>query len=155
MRPRDARYAALPLPEAPGVDATLDFVVIGWPVIDPLARYEFAKAKGNEGLVKNHDNYWITTDAMLEGNPTRILERGEKVELPPLLVVQGTADASIPWEIPDRFAQQWRDAGGDGHCERFEGQPHGFMYEPGEARERGLRTVREFIARRLKAAVPA
>jgi len=155
MRPRDPRYAALPLPEAPALDASVDFVIAGWPVIDPFARYEFAKSKGNQGLVKNHDNYWLTTDAQKEGNPTQILERGEKVELPPLLVLQGTADASIPWEIPDRFAQQWRNAGGDGHCERFEGEPHGFMYEQGPGRERGLKTIREFIARRRHAAVPA
>lgn len=155
MRPADPRYVAVPLPEGPGVTANLDFVVAGWPVIDPWARYEFAKAKGNDGLVKNHDNYWKTAEAMQEGNPTRMLERGEKVELPPLLLVQGTNDQSIPWEIIDRFAVQWRDAGGDGHCERFEGQPHGFMYEQGPDRERGLKVTKEFIARHLRTLVPA
>lgn len=155
MRPHDPRYAALPLPEGPQLDASLAFVAAGWPVIDPWARYEFAKARGNEGLVKNHDNYWKTPEAMQEGNPVLILQRGERVALPRLLVLQGTDDQSMPWEIVDRFAQQWRDAGGDGHCERFEGQPHGFMYEPGPNRERGLQVLREFIARCLKMPVPA
>ena len=44
MRPFDARYAALPLPAgAPDVDARLRCAVLCWPVIDPLARYHYAK----------------------------------------------------------------------------------------------------------------
>ena len=44
MRPRDARYAALPLPAgSPAVDATVRCVVMCWPVIDPLGRYQYAK----------------------------------------------------------------------------------------------------------------
>src|SRR5574341_1900996 len=40
MRPRDPRYAAVPLPAA--VDATVRCVVLCWPVIDPLGRYHYA-----------------------------------------------------------------------------------------------------------------
>jgi acetyl esterase/lipase len=44
MRPRDKRYAALPLPAgSPNVDATVRCVVACWPVIDPLGRYHYAK----------------------------------------------------------------------------------------------------------------
>jgi len=44
MRPHDSRYAALPLPAgAPPVDASVRCVVLCWPVIDPLARYHYAK----------------------------------------------------------------------------------------------------------------
>lgn len=155
MRPADPRYTAVPLPEAPALDARLAFVIAGWPVIDPWARYGFAKAAGNAGMVKNHDNYWLSDDAQREGNPTLMLERGERVELPPLLLLQGTADESIPADIVIRFAQQWRDAGGDGHCETFEGEPHGFAYNPTPARERALETIRQYIARHLRTQVPA
>src|SRR5689334_15475562 len=44
MRPRDSRYAGTPLP--PGsllVDAQVRCVILCWPVIDPLARYHYAK----------------------------------------------------------------------------------------------------------------
>src|SRR5712692_8362149 len=44
MRPDDSRYAALPLPAgAPAVDARVACVVLCWPVIDPLGRYQYAK----------------------------------------------------------------------------------------------------------------
>src|ERR1700720_4084319 len=35
MRPDDARYAALPLAEAPQTDARVAFVISGWGVLDP------------------------------------------------------------------------------------------------------------------------
>ena len=54
MRPDDPRYAALPLPEAPDVDARVAFVISGWGVLDPLLRYHLAKKAGNGELVENH-----------------------------------------------------------------------------------------------------
>src|SRR5205807_9939784 len=35
MRPRDPRYAAVPLPEAPSVDASLAYLTLVWPILDP------------------------------------------------------------------------------------------------------------------------
>ena len=44
MRPRDPRYAAVPLhASAAAVDASVRCVVMCWPVIDPLGRYQHAK----------------------------------------------------------------------------------------------------------------
>ena len=43
MRPRDSRYAALPLPGGASVDGTLGCVIMVSPVIDPLGRYHYAK----------------------------------------------------------------------------------------------------------------
>src|SRR5919197_4421105 len=48
LRPRDPRYAALPLPEHPEIDASLAYVVACWPVSDPLYRYQVHKRAGNE-----------------------------------------------------------------------------------------------------------
>src|SRR6267154_1082829 len=42
MRPRDARYAAIPLREAPAVDATVAFVAMRSPVSNPFARFQNA-----------------------------------------------------------------------------------------------------------------
>src|SRR5580700_10305087 len=53
MRPDDPRYRALPLAEAPEVDARLAFVISGWGVLDPLLRYHIAKEVGNKELVGN------------------------------------------------------------------------------------------------------
>src|SRR5580693_6267052 len=58
MRPEDPRYRALPLAEAPEVDARLAFVISGWGVLDPLLRYHVAKEVANKELVSNHDSYW-------------------------------------------------------------------------------------------------
>src|SRR5205809_3661388 len=44
MRPRDPRYNAIPLPEAPKVDATIAYVAMRSPVSNPFARFENAVA---------------------------------------------------------------------------------------------------------------
>ena len=94
MRPRDPRYAALPGPD--GVDASLAFVIACWPVLDPLARYKMAKAKGMDDHVAAHHAYWPDEAAQAEGNPQMMLDRGERVELPPTLLIQGTGDVILP-----------------------------------------------------------
>src|ERR1700744_197565 len=58
MRPRDPRYTAHEL--ADDVDASLDFVVVCWPISDPVARYKMARETGNDWLVKNHDAHFPT-----------------------------------------------------------------------------------------------
>src|SRR5215469_8622057 len=54
IRPDDPRYRALPLAEAPDMDAKLAFVISGWGVLFPLERYKLAKAKGDADLAKDH-----------------------------------------------------------------------------------------------------
>jgi acetyl esterase len=135
MRPNDPRYAALPL--AGGADARVGCVVLCWPVIDPLARYRYAKALKGKGqpypevidrVLPCHDEYWKTEDAMAEGNPVLALERGEPVgELPPALYVQGTRDVAHPRPDLDRFVMQYRKAGGRVELELFDGEAEGFI----------------------------
>src|SRR5467141_1449586 len=43
MRPRDARYNAIPLPEAPKLDATVAYVATRSPISDTYARYQQAE----------------------------------------------------------------------------------------------------------------
>src|SRR5581483_9655215 len=126
LRPRDRRYAALPLAEAPEQDASLAYVVAGWPVLDPHARYLYAREAGRAELVRNSEAYWGDEAAMQEGSPTLILERGEPVDLPPVLVVYGTADANVPRAIVDRFVAAYRARGGAAGLALFPGAPHGF-----------------------------
>ena len=92
IRPEDPRYRALPLAEAPDMDAKLAFVVSGWGVLFPLERYKLAKAKGDANLVKGHDTFFGSEETQIEATPALIIERGEKVYLPPALVFQGTKD---------------------------------------------------------------
>lgn len=137
MRPHDPRYAAIPLPAgAPAVDASLRCAVLCWPVIDPLARYHYAKKLKAGGkpypelvdlVLPLHDKYWQSEDAMAEGNPVLALERGERVALPPVLYIQGTNDVAHPRVDLDRFVTQYRKAGGQVELELFEGEAEGFI----------------------------
>jgi acetyl esterase/lipase len=157
MRPRDPRYAAIPLPAGgPAADARVSYVVLCWPVIDPLARYRYAKKLKEGGkpypevvdrVLPSHDQYWQTEDAMAEGNPVLALERGERVELPPALYLQGTRDVAHPRPDLDRFVAQYRKAGGRVELELLEGETEGFITRnPGSpAAARAIERIIEFV----------
>jgi acetyl esterase len=127
MRPRDPRYAAHKLANSDDLDASLDFVVVCWPISDPVARYKMARETGNERLVKNHDAYFPTEADMAEANPQTILEKGEAKNLPPALLIQGTADNNVTPDMPDRFVAAYTKAGGRITLRKFEGEPHTFI----------------------------
>lgn len=133
MRPFDERYASIPLPEgAPNVDATVLCVGMSWPVINPLSRYRNAlRTRAGEvpgpsdwvgDIPESHDRYWVNDENMTEGNPMLLLERGEKVHLPPAMWVQGRPDpvhdyrdpeSPLDLNEPERFVENYRAAGGD------------------------------------------
>jgi acetyl esterase len=127
MRPADPRYATLPLPEAPDVDARVAFVISGWGVLDPLLRYHLAKKAGNAELVENHHAYWRDEATMSEGSPPAILDRGEKVFLPPALIFGGDADEWVLVETMRRLVEGWKNSGGEVELELYRGANHGFM----------------------------
>ena len=148
MRPRDPRYAAIAGPD--GIDATLDFVIACWPVLDPLARYRMAKAKGMDDHVAAHHAYWPDEAAQAEGNPQMILDRGERVMLPPALVIQGTGDVILPTDMADNFTAAYRRAGGSIDLRKFEGQPHTFITkEPANpASVEAIEVIKAFVRER-------
>jgi acetyl esterase len=151
LKPTDPRYAALPLAEAPGEDASLPYLVLCWPISDPLARYRMVKEKGNARLVEAHDAYWASEAEMEEGNPQRIVESGEAAEkLPPAIVVQGTADDNVTPDMADRFAAAYRARGGQLELHKFAGQPHTFIpRDPAsDASRQATEKLRDFILRR-------
>jgi acetyl esterase/lipase len=154
MRPR--MYATLPLAEAPEIDATLAYVVLGWPVIDPMARQQLALSgnlrssmRGVNDFVERHYAYFGDDAGMEEANPQYILDRGETVELPPALVVQGAADEQLPRMMTERFVESYSLAGGVIELGKYAGSPHGFLREPGPNAARGLAQIKSFIARQL------
>jgi acetyl esterase len=150
LRPRDPRYAAATAPDLTDVDAEIGYAVACWPICDPLARYQMARTRGNERLVQAHNDFFATEDAMREGNPQLILERGERVSLPALLLLQGTKDDNVTPDMAQRFAAAYHAAGGEVVLETFEGEPHTFVTkEPGSAASlRAIELMRGFIARR-------
>lgn len=149
MRHNDARNAALPLAEAPDLDATAAYVIMGWPVIDPLSRFRFAKEKGAQPHVEAGIRYFGDEAGMAEANPQMLLERGETVALPPALLVQGSDDAALTPGMPERFVESYARAGGVIELGKYPGAPHGFMREGGPNAERAIEQVKGFIARQL------
>ena len=131
MRPHDPRYAAIPLPAgAHAYDAAVRFVVLSWPVINPLSRYKYAKRMRTsesppswaEEIVARHEKYWQTEANMVEGNPVLALERGEQVNLPDAVYFQAREDAIHNYRDPEspfdgnepyRFVADYQNAGGN------------------------------------------
>jgi acetyl esterase/lipase len=156
LMPRDPRYAALPLAPsgdgAPDMDASLPYLVLCWPISDPLARYRMVKEKGNARLVESHDAYWASEAEMAEGNPQRIVEAGEAASLPPAILLQGTGDDNVTPDMADRFAAAWRAKGGSIVVHKFAGQPHTFiMRDPGsDDSRRATELARDFALANAK-----
>jgi acetyl esterase/lipase len=161
MRPRDPRYAAIPLPAgSPAVDARVHAAILCWPVIDPLGRYRYAKGLKASGqpypevvdrVLPGHDQYWKTEEAMAEGSPVIALERGEKVEMPPAIYLQATKDQAHPRADLDRFVGQYRKAGGEVELELFEGEGQGYISKQPmtDAGRRTIERIIEFVHKHL------
>ncbi len=155
MLPRDARYSAIPLPEAPQADAAVDYAMGLWPVLDSYGRYAIAKESENPRLVEASFGYFLTEEAMREGNPQGVLERGGQEALPPVLVLHGSADTNVPLHLVEQCAGNYRAAGGDFTLEVFPDQPHTFAAEPGPLTDQAVALLRGFIAAQLASHVPA
>jgi len=167
MKPRDPTYAALPLPAASGpvgssdIDGSVRCAVLCWPVIDPLGRYRYAKALKASGqpypevvdrVLPSHDEYWRTEDAMAEGNPVLALERGESIETPPVVYIQGTRDMAHPRPDLDRFVAQYRKIGGQVDLELMEGESEGYINRKpaSPAVEQTIARIVEFVHKQLR-----
>ncbi|HZP39350.1 MAG TPA: alpha/beta hydrolase [Methylomirabilota bacterium] len=161
MKPRDPKHAALPLPAgAPPVDGSVRCAVLCWPVIDPLGRYRYArelKASGDpypevvDRVLPSHDLYWGSEAAMAEGNPTMALERGEAVETPPALYIQGTEDKAHPRPHLERFVREYRKIGGSVDLELMEGESEGYITRKpaSPAVGRTIARIVEFVGKHL------
>ncbi len=147
MRPRV--YADIPFTDAPQHDAGLAYVVMGWPVIDPLSRYRLTQGRNNEDLMANHIRYFGSEDGMAEASPPHIVQRGEAVELPPALLVQGAQDESLTRMMAEEFVEAYSLAGGVIELGKYPGEPHGFLREGGPQVGRAIEHIKSFIARQL------
>jgi acetyl esterase len=132
MQPDHPVYSALP--GEPGYDASLAYVVGGWPVIDPLYRYRLLKSSGPDyhpqsaQYIGRHDRFWGTEEAMAEGSPQVLLDKGtpSPLQTPPLLFVQREVDRLHPREMQERFIESYRAAGGDAEMIVFPRIPRPF-----------------------------
>jgi acetyl esterase len=147
MRP--GVYADIPFEEGPGLDASFAYVVMGWPVIDPLSRYKLAQSRNNEDLMANHIRYFGSEDGMKEASPPHILGRGEAVETPPALLVQGALDESLTRMMAEEFVEAYSLGGGVIELGKYPGEPHGFLRQGGPQVDRAIEHIKSFIQRQL------
>ena len=140
LRPRHASYTALPLPNHPEINASLAYVIAGWPVIDPLYRFHFAKEFNHQEHIKAHIDYWRTEEAMAEGSPQKIVERDEQVDLPPILMLLKANDRNHPLEMQERFIASYRKRGAAIEVHTFDGLPEHRMV-PSPAQPETMRVI--------------
>jgi acetyl esterase/lipase len=152
MRPRDARYGAHRLAEAPNLDATVAYVATRSPISDPYARYQQAEKMKREHMIQNTKKYFVPWESIYDGNPQQILERREQVALRPLLIMQGALDDNVLPALQEKFVASYRAAGGEIRLEIFEGCEHEWVAKPGPQTERAHEMVKAFIAANLGAA---
>jgi acetyl esterase/lipase len=149
LKPFDPEYSALVFSEAPNLDAKVRYIVSRAPISDPRARYQNAVNLGREKMINNHYTYfqpWSTIDT---ANPQYILDRKEKVFLPPLLVMAGEKDDNVLPEIQKRFVDSYQKAGGSAQLKIFADSDHEWVAQEGPQTDLARKTVKEFIATQL------
>jgi acetyl esterase/lipase len=151
MRPRDARYNAIPLAEAPQLDATVGYIAMRSPVSNPYARFQHAEEMKREPMVRNHTTFFKPWESIFESNPQQILDRHEAVTLVPLLIMQGALDDNVLPAVQAKFVASYKAAGGDCQFEVFDGCEHEWVATPGPQTDRAREMVKAFIARQLTA----
>jgi acetyl esterase/lipase len=149
LRPREPKYSALPLPNYAQLDASLKYVIAGWPVICPVYRFRYAKEFHREEHVKAHIDYWGTEEVMAEGSPQYLLDKDEQTELPPILMLLKANDSNHPLEMQERFIASYRQRGGLIEVHTFEGLPEHRMSPSPEKPEtmRAMEVMMDFIRR--------
>jgi acetyl esterase len=151
MRPRDSRYNAIPLREAPRADASVAYVAMRSPISNTFARYQNAEKLKRSAMVRNNTTFFVPWDTIHESNPQEILDRHETITKVPFLIMQGALDDNVLPAVQERFAQTYRDAGGDIQYQLFEGCEHEWVAQPGPQTDHAREMVKAFIARQVNA----
>jgi acetyl esterase len=156
IKPRDPRYAAIPLVGGENLDAEACCIVTMWPVICPLTRFRENVERqsrsdqaytGRVGGGLDQMKYWLSEEAMADGSPMLALERGDQISTPPLLYVQATSDSLHPRHCMDRFCQSYRKRGAFAEPLMIEGEPYDFLRTQPESAEakRAMKRMIDFI----------
>lgn len=165
VRPGVAAHAGVPivLPDGSlgagtGDDSVL-FILVQYPVADPLARYRYAVRRAQEPpqpppafdasrLVTSHHGYFTDEAAMADASVTRIVSSGEARALPPVWLAHPELDDNVPAEITETFVAAYAKAGGRIERVQFPGARHGFMQQAGPATDKCIALMRNFIGSR-------
>jgi acetyl esterase/lipase len=127
LTPMDSRFTTESLQASNGQEASLSYVVLGWPVSDPLARYHYAVENKMQRHLDAHDAYWANELEMKNGSPQNILDSGLATHMPPILIVQGGSDTTLSPGMSEKFARSYDRLGGQIQLCLFGTQEHTFI----------------------------
>lgn len=146
LQPNEPRYVVQES-TLEGIDASIDFFIACWPILDPMARYQMAKEEGKERLVSAHHSYFPQETDMAIGNPYVVLDTGANTHMPPTAIIQGEEDENVDHFRADLFAGAYRKAGGTIEVHKYAGQPHTFITQnPGHTDSQdAIRKLEDFI----------
>lgn len=150
----NALLGGAPGTTAPDPAPLVGYVAACWPILDPLARYRMARDRRLSQLLDAHHAFWAGEAAMERDNPHLIVERGEARHLPPVLLIQGTADANVDHFRADAFGERYRQAGGAIDVLKYDDEPHMFItVEPDSpASLHAMDRIRHFVRNQCRAA---
>jgi acetyl esterase/lipase len=149
LRPKDPRYNAIPLPEAPNLDASVAYVAMRSPISNTFARFQNAETMKMEAMVKANQLFFVPWETIHESNPQEILDRGEGVTRTPFLIMQGGLDDNVRPAAQTKFVETYRARGGQCDFTIFPNSVHEWVAEPGPETDRAQAMVRAFIARHV------
>ncbi len=151
LRPDDRRFREATPGSDAGPDARLAFAITCWAVLDPSSRYRMVVGTSRQDLIDGHHAFWADEAEMAAGNPQFMLENDTELQLPPLLLFQGSEDDNLTPDMAARFAVAYRRRGGHAELEMYEGAPHTFITrDPASAATRSaLARILAFIRSRV------
>ncbi len=140
----------------PEAGADVDFVVALWPVSNPLARYQYVKARATEDpdswvnfqplrLAEGHEGYFVTEANMQLASIQRILSEGEATHCPRVFVVQPELDQNVPVFMTQTLHGGLLQAGLDATYKLYPGVEHGFAQAEGPQTKQCIEDMIAFI----------
>ena len=125
-------------------NAAVEFVVALWPVSNPIARYQYARAREQDDpstwgpnftpsrLAQGHLAYFSNQEAMSEASIQRILAAREFQSLPRTLIVQPALDLNVPVFMSQTLVGALLDAGCEVTYKLYQDVAHGFAHVESE-----------------------
>lgn len=135
---------------------SVEFVVALWPVSNPLARYQYIRARSEEDpeswqnfyprrLAEGHRSYFGSEAVMEEAGIQRVLAAGKHTALPRTMIVQPELDQNVPVFMTQTLHGALLGAGADVSYYLYLGVEHGFALADGPRTEQCTLDVIDFM----------
>ena len=130
-------------------DASVAYIVALWPVSNPLVRFEYALSVGRTELLRAHQGYFGSREAMHQASVQRVLRSHAFTHMPPAMVVQPGEDANVPQYMTNDLLTAFKGVGSEAEYLHMPGLPHAFAYEASAATNECEAEVWQFIKKQL------